>query len=674
MKSRALCIFVLISLTSAKADGVMKVLNLPYTYLQLTAVEIHADINNQVAQTTSRQTFINNLHQDVELKYGFPLPLTASVTRLRWTKHGLSYQAELVGKPQDTTAVNPGGEIDRQFVDYIGQNPFYFSFRDSLAHDSTIVVEVTYIQLLKYDSGQVIYRYPLAMKSLLMTPLDFFKATLELQSERELITLSSSTHAAQVNLNSFSGKLTLDLENYLPAHNFVAEYQMAQDSMGIFLLSSKSIDGAGYFMLLAEPNQSGVDSSQVRRNLVFILDRSGSMSGSKLQLAKSNIAFCLDNLRPYDMFNILAFNEQIEPLQYSAVFASEAAIIQAKLFMDELAATGGTAITNAIETGLAQVFPESMMNAIVFVSDGQGKLDQNKIRSKNIDRIPVFVVGVGDDAYRYLLTPLAENNFGFAAFSDELWDDSQNQAFFKKITHRVLSEIQLSFDGVYVDSLYPQMLPDIYIGEQLIVLGRYAFPGHATINLLGNTAHEPLSYTFDSQFSDNSPENHFISKMWAKKLIEDLIGQLAASEEGSAEYKALMRKIIDVSIQYGIMTPFTSYQDSGIPTSIKHGQASSSSKLNDLELNPNYPNPFNSITTISFVIRRSGDPQTAEIAIYNIIGERIHTIRMDIPVAGRYAITWDGCDGSGKELASGTYFYVLRIGNLILHRKLVLLR
>lgn len=674
MKIIWIVLISIIAISSANADGVMKVLNLPYTYLSLISVEVTTEINNQVAITTSRQTFSNTTGLAVDLKYGFPLEYNASATQLSWSKHGKEYRAQLTGKPQDTTAVNPGGEIDHQFVDYMGQNPFYFSFRDSLAADSTLTLELTYIQLLSYDAGQVIYRYPLDMKSFLMEPLSHFTAKIQLISERKLLSFDSFPLPDEVNLSENEARLLVNAENYLPDHDFTATFSMEQDSIGVFLLSTKPRNEAGYFLLLAEPNQFSFHLQNLERCFVFIIDQSGSMSGSKFAGAKAGLDFCLQNLEPSDKLNIIAFNENATLFKTTPITANSSNLLAARNFVNSLKSNGGTSLQQALEEGLKQFKTDTNANYILLFSDGQTSLEQARIQALNQHRVRIFVLGIGEDANRYLLTPLAEKNYGFSTYIDDVWEAQPIQLYFDKIRYPMLRDIHLTFQGGEVDSIYPQKPPDIYVGEQLVILGRYNTPGLVTIQLSGRTINETLSLSYLKNFSAGSTSDHFIMKMWAKKLLEELIGQLAAFEENSYEYKNLVRQIIDISIRFGIMTPFTSYRDPGTPTNVEIWDAISLTFPGDFQLLQNYPNPFNTMTKISFGVERLIESQKATLIIYNLLGEVVHRFDFEIVSPGIYSIDWDGSDILGQKLASGTYIYVLKIGDVFLKKKLVLLR
>ena len=227
---------------------------------------------------------------------------------------------------------------------------------------------------------------------------------------------------------------------------------------------------------------------------------------------------------------------------------------------------------------------------------------------------------MGCDAHRYLLTPLAENNFGFATYIDDACGTPDMQSIFDKISHPALSEISVNISGGSVDSLYPVNLPDIYPGEQLAIFGRYNSAGPVRVQLSGSTAPEPTAFAYNGELSADSTENHFIMQMWAKKLLEDLIGQLAAFEETSLAYKTITRKIIDVSLKYGIMTPFTSFEDPGYPTLVQRSARLSTVLPTDFQLEQNYPNPFNSGTKFKLRIERLEIPGQAMFIIYNLLG------------------------------------------------------
>lgn len=158
--------FLLLAALPAFADGIMKIKGQASSYLQPQQVMVTADINNQVATTVTQQMFVNPWPQHVWLQYGFPTDVNASVIQFRWKAGGAWRTAQITGAPQDSSGIiDPGGDVDHFFLDYLGDAPFLFAFTDSLPADSTLIVELTYIELLDYRNGQVVYDYPLDLKS-----------------------------------------------------------------------------------------------------------------------------------------------------------------------------------------------------------------------------------------------------------------------------------------------------------------------------------------------------------------------------------------------------------------------------------------------------------------------------------------------------------------------------
>ncbi len=673
MKKLATILLLALALP-AFGDGVMKIKGQASTYLTPTEIEVTADINNQVATTITRQTFINNSAQHVFLQYGFPTSVNASVTQFRWRVAGQWRTAQITGAAQDTSGVkDPGGEVDRQYLDYLGEAPFLFAFKDSLPSDSTLVVELTFIELLQYRLGRVVYDYPLDLKNFAQNNLERFSVQLSLRSERDLVSLTNPSHGATASSFSDSAATLFFTQNNMPANsNFVAQYEVSQKDLGVFLLSNKPQNEGGFFIMLAEPDPNTSQQDVIDKVFTFIIDVSGSMYGQKIEQAKAAARYTINNLNAEDRFNVIKFNSSVTKFRTNPVAASFNEVQQALAFIDAISAGGGTNLQGAVLTGLQQDMSDTTANIIIFITDGIASLDQQVVKAANTKNVRIFVFGIGTDVNKDLLTQLAANNNGLAEF---LGNDEVTQRiseFYAKIRNPLLQNIQLTFTPTAVEEVYPLQLPDIYVGQQLIVLGRYAQPGDARVTLSGTSFGNETRYEYPVSFTADSSANRFLPRMWAKSKIEALLVLMSGVPQGSNQYEEWKKEVIRLSLLYGILTRFTSFTEPN-PTFVEEETASTLAP-GDFVLQQNYPNPFNPETKIVFHIPASAKQQRVVIKIYDLLG-RLLAVLFDREVApGRYEITWNGKDLFGYDLPSGTYIYRLEAGSVKVTKRMTLLR
>ncbi len=669
---------LLFSCQAVLAEGVMKVMNLPYVYLPLKSVTVHTKIDYQIAVTTTRQTFLNDLGRAVKLKYGFQLPPQASVTAVRWFKNGQWYQGQIVGHPQDTTAVNPGGISDTQFLDYMGENPFFITFQDSLARDAMISVELTYLELLPFDTYRIWYRYPADLKYLISGRLDSFRVQIEVRRDAAFYDLQAPFQPGAVYTRTDTSEcLNYFAQTILPDADFRATYQTRADSMQVVVLSANSAFEGGYFLVLNAPPADTAPAPPEPNVDLFLIDISGSMAGSKLNQAKKVVTYGLQRLTALDWFNIIAFNNQLNLFQLQPALASPENIARALQFIDELSADNKTNLQQALAGAFAQSGPAFEQRVIIVVTDGQTTLDFQAIQ--NFDQVPICVWGITPRPNRVLLNRLVENHRGLVAYPLEDNGDDCLASFFNKIHHPFLSQLQISMTGVAAFEVFPQTLPDLYAGEQLALVGRYQQAGAALLSIRGMNGNNLFHQDFNRHFARDSTAHPFVPKIWAKKKIEDLLVAISALKSNSSEAKVLIEQVLALSFKYGLTTPFTSYQDPGAMTEVAwgawdpyfHPQAN---RPRLAELLPNYPNPFNAATWLHFRVGLVTPPAEARITIFNLLGALITEMTIPLTTAGDYQVSWDGRDRQLQPVPSGIYIFRLQIGAAQWQQKMLLLR
>ena len=223
-----------------------------------------------------------------------------------------------------------------------------------------------------------------------------------------------------------------------------------------------------------------------------------------------------------------------------------------------------------------------------------------------------------------------------------------------------------------VTETYPNPLPNLYQGQQMIVAGRYIEPVPVTVTFRGDGSYgQKSTYQYELSPSDSSVARYqFLPKIWAKLKIEYLLIQYYRLEENSPEAEDIRDQIIDLSIDYGVISPFTSYSE---PTTIEEITGRENSIPDRYILLGNYPNPFNLSTKIRFQINEI-HTHSVKIRIYNMLGELVRVLTLFVDKPGLYEVSWDGKAVNGKVVASGSYIYVIDFGDAVLAAKMQLLK
>jgi Ca-activated chloride channel family protein len=301
--------------------------------------------------------------------------------------------------------------------------------------------------------------------------------------------------------------------------------------------------------------------------VVLVLDTSGSMRGPKMEQARKALKYCLDNLSDNDRFALINFATVVNRYRDGLVPAGREQIAQGMKWIDALDATGGTAISTALESAL-ELRPkrdEGRTFTIVFFTDGQptiGETNVDKILrntfARNTANTRIFTFGVGDDVNASMLDQLAEGTRAVSTYVRPQEDiEAKVSGLYSKITHPVLANLRLTASGgVSLAEVYPPELPDLFHGQQLVVLGRYSGQGHAALKLTGTVAKEAKEFVYELTFPDRtSDERAFVEEIWARRKVGYLLDQIRAH----GEKKELVEEVTALAKRYGITTPYTSY-------------------------------------------------------------------------------------------------------------------
>ncbi len=315
---------------------------------------------------------------------------------------------------------------------------------------------------------------------------------------------------------------------------------------------------------MISPSFQTKDEEVLDKDIIFVIDISGSMRGSKIEQAKNALEFCIENLNKGDNFNILAFETQIH-LFHKELVSVKKERKNALSFVKDLSAGGGTNIEQALTTALSMFktpINRGKPQMIVFLTDGKptaGERNPEKIVNtitKENENVRVFVFGVGYNLDTNFLDKLAELNHGTSDYIEpEESIEERISNFYAKISNPVLSNISLDWKGVDIDYLYPIQLPDIFSGTQLILTGRYKNGGKADVTLVGYKNKERLSFDYTVEFADENLENDFISSLWATRRIGYLLSEIKLG----GEKKELVDEVVELSKEYAIATPYTSF-------------------------------------------------------------------------------------------------------------------
>ena len=552
--------------------------------LEVNYVKVHTRITDQVAITAVDQEFYNPNPSQLEGTFVFPVPKGAHIDKFTMEINGKQVQAELLSADRARGIYE---DIVRRLKDpalleYAGRDMFKVRIFP-IEPTSRKRITLSYTQLLKSADGLVSYVLPLNTQKFSARPIKNVSVKVDLESKRPLKSIYSPSHTVEVKRHdSHSATAGYEASDVQPDTDFALYFAPEKDEIGLNLLTHKTSGEDGYFLLLASPGLDVEEKQVVSKDVVCVLDTSGSMAGKKLEQAKKALQFFVESLNDGDRFEIIRFSTEVEPLFDKLVEASPQNRDRAQAFIKDLKAIGATAIDDALRKAL-DFQPRSTRSspalrdnealtsaapdrpfAVIFLTDGRptiGTTDEDEIVSRVKQRgqsqARVFCFGIGTDVNTHLLDRITEET---RAVSEYVLPDEDLEVkvsnFISQIKAPVLANPALKFTGdVRATRLYPSPLPDLFKGEQVVMVGRYSGHGDSAVIIDGTVNGSQKSFSYDSKFPEDNSENEFIPRLWATRRVGYLLDEIRLHGESSE----LRDEVAELARKYGIVTPYTAY-------------------------------------------------------------------------------------------------------------------
>ncbi|NMC14439.1 MAG: VWA domain-containing protein [Chloroflexi bacterium] len=541
----------------------------PIRQLTIRYHHVQVKIVDQIAVTHVDQVFYNPNQFQVEGTYIFPLPAGAVVTSFTLWIDGLPIKGEVL---EANAAREKYEKIVRDLKD-----PALLEYIDQGAVQARIFpippleerrIELEYSQALSAENGLVRYIYPLNTEKFSLWQLDNVSVNVDVRSKNPIRAVYSPSHHVVIDRDDKNHvSAGYEEEKVRPDKDFLFYYSMGEGEAFHLISYLDPFDAAekdGFFLLLLAP-RSDTEREIQDKDVILVLDKSGSMEGEKFQQAQEALRYILQHFNQNDRFNIIAFSTGIE--QYSHQMSSSNEAVEAQKWLDSLSAEGSTDINRALLEA-ASITDQARPTYLIFLTDGlptEGVVDsqqiiQNFAKAAN-GNLRLFAFGVGYDVDTLLLDTLSQNHHGASNYvlPGERLDESLS-GFYSKISTPLLTDLELDFGGLAVYDVFPSPLPDLFMGSQVVVVGRYRQGGITTVTLSGRVAGETQKYIYQDQvFSQNSSGEEVtlsaLPRLWATRKIGYLLNKIRL--EGNDQ--ETIDQIVKLSIRYGIVTPYTSY-------------------------------------------------------------------------------------------------------------------
>jgi len=588
----ALCL-VLFSV-SVYADGMIIPEPMPpHPHPDMLEVKYHhvnVSINNQFTETQIDQVFHNPNSWDIEGTYLFPLPEGASIQKFSMYVDGKELQGEVLDASEARSTYEDlvRKMIDPGLLEYVDRNTFKARVYP-IEKNSDKRVKLDYSEVISCESGICEYTYPLNTEKFSSKNLESVVVNVMIKSNVAIKNVYSPSHNMEIKrISDYEVQVSYEAKDVKPDTDFKLIYTLSGDDIGINVMTHKDGD-TGYFLLMLAPKVA-MDQLPQNKDIVFVLDKSGSMAGEKIDEAREALKFCLNNLNPDDKFGIVTFSTGVNSYRGEMETATSENIKAAVSFASQIEALGGTDIDSALLEAMKMLPSDNNPKIIIFLTDGEptvGVTDISQIikdiTTENTAGAKLFIFGVGYDVNTHLLDKLSLDNHGTSEYVVEGENiEIKVSNFYEKVQNPVLSDVSVTitdtkvfisdfdvsvtitdtnaFQGwgtstLSVMEMYPKELPDIFKGTQLLVFGQYKGSGEAVIELKGeiNAVVNIVGYT--GEFPDSESDNDFLPRLWATRKIGYLLDEIRLEGENDE----LVNEVITLSKRYGIATPYTSF-------------------------------------------------------------------------------------------------------------------
>ncbi len=538
-------------------------------WLKIDYHRVSVEIEDQIAHTSIDMEFVNEGEGLAEGTFVFPLPLNASVDSLIMYINDVPIEARILEADEARSIYDA---IVRQYRDpalleYVGTQAVQANVFP-IPPGETRRIELSYTQALEVDNGLIHYVYPFDVTRLTSSlPVEEASISINVNSNDPISNIYSPSHSIAINRASDTSshfRVGWEQSAYVPEQDFSLYYGIASDTINVNLLTYRESAGEdGFFMLLVQPPLQPPPESVVARDIIVVLDQSGSMDGDKWNQARDAAAYVLDNLNEGDRFNVILFSTGWRTFSSSLEPASNAN--EAIDWINGMYAEGGTDINGALTTAMEMVDAERQ-TTVLFLTDGLATEGETETESiiENVTaaagrNVSLFTFGVGDDVDTFLLDALVRDLHGASSYvrPTERIDEIVS-SLYNKISSPVLTDVELHIDGVTLDSVYPaQPLPDLFAGNQMTIVGRYrGSADNLSVMLSGKVGGEAQSFIYDNlQFRARAGGEPFLARLWATRRIGDLLNSIRLNGENPE----LVDSVVNLSVRYGIITPYTSF-------------------------------------------------------------------------------------------------------------------
>lgn len=541
------------------------------------AASVHASvemvIRGPVARVEVTQHFTNHTGRWMEGVYQFPLPDEAAVDRLRMRIGERLIEGEVRERREAKRVYERARDSGRRATLVSQDRPNLFTARvANIAPGETVEVILAYVQSARWQDGAFELRFPMTYTPRFEpesgaplpgpgadtggpptagNPTPAVAMDIWMDAGLPLAKLDSRYHALDVAHEDGWQRLRLAEGAVAADRDFVLRWEPATGPAPRVAAFNEVGGEAGYAMLMVVPPDPG-RMLPTPREVIFILDTSGSMHGDSIVQARSALRRALDRLNPDDRFNVIAFDSETQSLFTGPQFAVDAAKRDAMEWVDSQRADGGTVMAPALEAALEGRAPHPYLRQVVFMTDGAVGNEEQLLGliHQRLGESRLFTVGLGSAPNTWFMREAAEFGRGsFTHIADLAEVDERMSGLFERLAHPAMTDVCVDWPGAAMQ--YPNPVPDVYAGEPLVVFARLPAV-YGSVEVCG--ARAGVTWRDSARLAD-APRRAGIAKLWARARIEALMD----SRVTGADPEAVREQVLAVALEHQLMSEFTSF-------------------------------------------------------------------------------------------------------------------
>src|SRR5262245_11469844 len=568
----------------------------PRAECPLKHTEVKAEVSGQLARVTVTQEFHNPFRDKIEAVYVFPLPQSAAVDDMTMIVGDRTVKGKIKRREEAQAiyeaardAGHTAGLLDQERPNIFTQSV------TNIAPGTEVKITISYVEFLKYEAGTYEFVFPIVVgpryipgqptgkrgggwasdtdqvpDASRITPRvapEGMRAGHDISIEVKLDAgvpideLKSTLHEVDVaRTDDHRAVVRLKDRATIPNKDFILKFDVAGKKISDAVMTHRGAQG-GFFTLILQPPERVTAADVTPKELVFVLDTSGSMSGFPIEKAKETMKLALDNLYPEDTFNLITFSGDTHVLFPQPVRATRENLQRAQSFLASRQGSDGTEMMSAIRAALAPSDEQNHVRIVCFMTDGYVGNDMEII--SEIQKHPnarVFAFGIGSSPNRFLLDKMAEQGRGEVEYVTlESEGSAAARRFHERVRNPLLTDIEIDWAGLPVADVYPKRLPDLFSAKPLILTGRYTKSARGVIRLRGNLAGQNFVKEIPVELPESQTEHDSMATLWARTRIDDLMSQDYAGIQNDDPQPDVREAITQLGLEYKLMTQFTSF-------------------------------------------------------------------------------------------------------------------